>query len=553
MRADQQLTLRYNEISTTELERDDFDEWSLAGDQWSDKSATARYVSQEMTGYEELERHGDWRVHEEYGPVWYPRNLSPGWAPYRHGSWAHIAPWGWTWVDLAPWGYAPSHYGRWLQVGSRWCWVPGPRTARPVWAPALVGWVTTRRSGEVVASNNIGWFPLSPGDVYQPVYQVSNGYVYKINHGHVPPRVLDGYTGHAKHSGHSGHSGPSGHSGYSNHNGHSGHSGHTGHTGHTGRPGHSQPPANVGNHSPGFRQGDILYRYQNRGEAVTVMAKDPFGNNRLIQVPSQPSIRRTVVEPPNPRVIPITPGQAPANFGHVPVTQGAATTATVPTIPPAPYVHNQPQPPAPTAPGIGRRSATEPGSAPRNDAHLHVLPTAPVQITPVPAANNVGTRPIPGEPTPENWVRQPRHSTTGNAHQPGTRRTVVEPANPHVIPLHTQPAPPAAQPINSPVAPQVTLRPVITEPERPHAQQPPLPANANFRNHAGGANNPHVIPIRPQPPATPSTTGPHCRATCYRTGCSSGAACRTSGSSTGCRSGCWSSPGTAPPGRATQS
>ena len=44
--------------------------------------------------------------------------------------------WGWTWIDDAPWGYAPFHYGRWAHVRNRWCWVPGPRHVRAVYAPA---------------------------------------------------------------------------------------------------------------------------------------------------------------------------------------------------------------------------------------------------------------------------------------------------------------------------------------------------------------------------------------------------------------------------------
>src|SRR4029453_15692065 len=64
-----------------------------------------------------------------------------GWAPYRSGQWRWVRPWGWTWVDQAPWGYAPFHYGRWVTIGNRWCWWPGGYYARPIWAPALVGFV----------------------------------------------------------------------------------------------------------------------------------------------------------------------------------------------------------------------------------------------------------------------------------------------------------------------------------------------------------------------------------------------------------------------------
>ena len=74
-------------------------------------------------------------------PLWTADRWRADWAPYRDGSWTWIAPWGWTWVDNAPWGYAPFHYGRWVQVDQRWAWAPGRLERRPVWAPALVGWV----------------------------------------------------------------------------------------------------------------------------------------------------------------------------------------------------------------------------------------------------------------------------------------------------------------------------------------------------------------------------------------------------------------------------
>ena len=51
-----------------------------------------------------------------------------------------VGGWGPTWVDYAPWGYAPFHYGRWAYIGGRWGWCPGSYVARPLWAPALVGW-----------------------------------------------------------------------------------------------------------------------------------------------------------------------------------------------------------------------------------------------------------------------------------------------------------------------------------------------------------------------------------------------------------------------------
>ena len=81
-------------------------------------------------------------------------SVAVGWAPYRYGRWTYAGSWGWTWVDDAPWGYAPSHYGRWAWIGSRWGWCPGTYVARPVWAPALVGWYGGRWPGR---TSPVGW------------------------------------------------------------------------------------------------------------------------------------------------------------------------------------------------------------------------------------------------------------------------------------------------------------------------------------------------------------------------------------------------------------
>jgi hypothetical protein len=168
--------------------RDEFDDWSLARDQPDEASASARYVSPETTGYDELDAHGEWRESPEYGPVWYPRAVSPGWVPYRDGRWAWIEPWGWTWVDFAPWGFAPFHYGRWAFVGGVWGWVPGRIVPRPVYAPALVAWVGRPGFSVSVSIGSVpavGWFPLAPREVFYPGYRVSPTYVRNVNVTHV--------------------------------------------------------------------------------------------------------------------------------------------------------------------------------------------------------------------------------------------------------------------------------------------------------------------------------------------------------------------------------
>jgi len=168
--------------------RDAFDHWTEARDAREDASVSARYVGREMTGYEALDDYGNWREEDGYGAVWVPRAMPVGWAPYRSGHWAWVAPWGWTWVDDAPWGFAPFHYGRWAYVGTTWCWVPGPVVPRPVYAPALVGFVGGGGGGGVswginisIGSPGVAWFPLAPGEAYRPVYAASPTYVTNIN------------------------------------------------------------------------------------------------------------------------------------------------------------------------------------------------------------------------------------------------------------------------------------------------------------------------------------------------------------------------------------
>ncbi len=165
---------------------DEFDQWCAQRDMREDRSASARYVSPDVVGYEDLDEYGGWRPVPEYGTVWFPHTTVVGWAPYRYGHWVYIAPWGYTWVEDEPWGYAPFHYGRWVTVGGVWGWVPAPPPVvgvayvRPVYAPALVAWVGGPHFGVAVTSN-VGWFPLGPREVYVPSYPVSRRYCENIN------------------------------------------------------------------------------------------------------------------------------------------------------------------------------------------------------------------------------------------------------------------------------------------------------------------------------------------------------------------------------------
>lgn len=163
---------------------DAFDRWAQERDRGYDTSPSARYVSPEVVGYQDLDAYGAWRVVPEYGNVWMPTRVVAGWAPYRDGHWAWVEPWGWTWIDDAPWGFAVSHYGRWAFIRGGWGWIPGPVAARAVYAPALVAFVggggfqVALTSGRVGA---VGWFPLGPRDVYRPAYNVSRTYFTNVN------------------------------------------------------------------------------------------------------------------------------------------------------------------------------------------------------------------------------------------------------------------------------------------------------------------------------------------------------------------------------------
>ncbi|MEJ6020950.1 DUF6600 domain-containing protein [Ramlibacter sp. PS4R-6] len=160
-----------------------FERWALDRNRAEDQSIAARHIPRDVVGYQELDNHGQWSQDPEYGAVWYPQVSVADWAPYRYGRWEWIAPWGWTWIDDAPWGFAPFHYGRWATIGSRWAWVPGPIGRRPVYSPALVAFVGggSGVSFSFSSGPGIGWYPLAPGEIWQPFYAASPVYVRNVN------------------------------------------------------------------------------------------------------------------------------------------------------------------------------------------------------------------------------------------------------------------------------------------------------------------------------------------------------------------------------------
>ncbi|MBS0419009.1 MAG: hypothetical protein JSR66_14950 [Proteobacteria bacterium] len=165
---------------------DALDSWSIEREHRSEQAREQnnQYLPPDVAGGDDLAQYGTWESTPDYGDVWTPTVVAAGWTPYQDGRWVWVSPWGWTWVDAAPWGFVPFHYGRWAYRSTRWCWVPGPRHVRPVYAPALVGWVGSPGASvsiTVGGGPGVGWFPLAPREVYVPGYRVSNTYVRNVN------------------------------------------------------------------------------------------------------------------------------------------------------------------------------------------------------------------------------------------------------------------------------------------------------------------------------------------------------------------------------------
>ena len=108
-----------------------------------------------QSSFSELDRHGHWIEHAEWGTVWVP-DVDEDWRPYTIGRWVFTDENGWYWDSEEPFGWAVFHYGRWLDDPDEgWIWVPGTE-----WGPAWVAW----RYGD----DAVGWAPLPPDAVWQP-------------------------------------------------------------------------------------------------------------------------------------------------------------------------------------------------------------------------------------------------------------------------------------------------------------------------------------------------------------------------------------------------
>jgi hypothetical protein len=366
---------------------DDFSRWAQREDQGDERTASNRYVSPEMTGAEDLDRNGRWEQSPEYGAVWIPTAVQADWAPYRFGRWAWVPPWGWTWVDDAPWGFAPFHYGRWVSWGGRWCWTPGAYVARPVYAPALVGWVGGPRVGVSVgiAGPAVGWVPLAPREVYVPWYRASPEYGHRVNH--EPP-------------------------------------------------GRSRPPAQV-------PTGPVMYSNLGVPGAVTVVPRDvlmqrkPVGGAKVDAREAMPHSQPPVpvgMAPPA-AALPMAPGRAAMQPAPVPADaerprsprEWPQPVPRVPVLPPSPAVVDLRQAPSPAQAAVPPTNPA-PHPAPHavpQPAHHAVPQPAPQPAPPAPAALQVA----PAAPAAAPVVAKPRPPEVRDAPKEDSRPRNPEPRN----------------------------------------------------------------------------------------------------------------------------
>ncbi len=152
-------------------ELDRWDRWNYDRTDGLVDAVSERYLPSGIAGAYDLDHYGRWRVVAEYGPVWVPDAVAPGWAPYSTGRWVWDPYYQWTWIDDAPWGWAPFHYGRWVYLSGYWAWAPGPVVRHAVYAPALVAFFGIGPHVSVgigIGGSGVGWVALSWGEPLTP-------------------------------------------------------------------------------------------------------------------------------------------------------------------------------------------------------------------------------------------------------------------------------------------------------------------------------------------------------------------------------------------------
>ncbi len=112
-----------------------------------------------------LDPYGTWVEDPNYGTIWVPSSSVVGsdFTPYvSAGHWVYDNDY--VWVSDYDWGWAPFHYGRWIQTGNGWGWIPGRRYSG--------AWVSWRMGYD--GYGYLGWAPLSPNWYWR------GGYAYGL-------------------------------------------------------------------------------------------------------------------------------------------------------------------------------------------------------------------------------------------------------------------------------------------------------------------------------------------------------------------------------------
>lgn len=451
---------------------DPFDSWSRSREMREEHLASARYVSPDMTGYEDLDQYGSWHTDPQYGAYWAPNSVDAEWAPYHEGRWVWVAPWGWTWVDAQPWGFAPYHYGRWAMFGDNWGWVPGPvAETRCYYAPALVGFVGGGGFSVAVGFGGgvgVGWFPLGPRDVYVPPYQVSPRYVERVNVSNTT--VINRTT-----------------------------------------------VTNVYNNYTVNHVTNVNYTYANNTRAVTVVNQQAFVSGAPV---AKAAIRVNQEEIQHPRVVTtsaLTPTRASVVGGAAAPARGVpprtlAARNVVTKMTPAPQATPLGKPRPQVNPNLSTAMVNRAGSSPQAQS---TRAAAVAKANSEPAANQRGVEAQPNRPITPNETRP--NEARPNEAQPNrpatppneTRPNTAEPNRPPT-PNETrpnEPRPNEAQP-NRPATPPNETRPNTAQPNRPftppnetrpNTPQPNRPLTPNETR----PNEPRPNEAQPNRPATP--------------------------------------------------
>jgi hypothetical protein len=437
---------------------DEFDSWCRSRDDHEERSQSARYVSRDVIGYDDLDDNGEWRSVPDYGYVWFPTRVAAGWAPYRFGHWAWVAPWGWTWVEDEPWGFAPFHYGRWAEVGGGWCWVPGPVVVRPVYAPALVVFVGGPRFGMSVSfgggGGGVAWFPLGPREVYVPPYRTSERYVQRVNVTNTTVNVV-----------------------------------------------------NVTNVYNNVNVTKVTYINQNNVAAVTAVSHDTFVNARPV---GAATVRVNAQQ--------MQSAEVQRNFTVAPVQRSVVGAGAVATAkPPAAAMQRQvvaiQTPPPPRAPLTG---ATLQGRQFRQGAAPGQQPQQQIQSRPQQPLPQQQTQQQQAQPQQRTLQQQQTQQQPPVQQQPQLQPQQVQPQQRSLQQQQTQQQPPAQQqpqiqqrpPQQQPPVQQQQTRPQVNQNNNPPVQQNPAVRFAPPARATEDTYHPHQFEkpqeaARPNPPAPP--------------------------------------------------